>query len=91
MNPASYNRWASCIVFETEKCNLREASCCSVDVVKGGAGDFLAGFVSRSVTEKLAPIFCCKKSLASSLEEKVLFIRAFIIFPSELMNSAVTL
>ena len=31
------------MVIETGKPNFRAASCCNVEVVKGGAGDFLAG------------------------------------------------
>src|SRR5271156_3831241 len=40
-------RWA-------EKPSLREASCCSVEVVKGGGGVRRAGFFSTDVTLKLA-------------------------------------
>ena len=58
--PASYKRCAICIVIPTGKYNLRAASCCKVDVVKGAAGDFLVGFVSKSATEKAAFLFCSK-------------------------------
>jgi hypothetical protein len=40
-------RWA-------EKPSLREASCCSVEVVKGGAGLRRAGFFSTAETVKVA-------------------------------------
>ncbi|MNE38008.1 hypothetical protein D3C80_1318870 [compost metagenome] len=53
--PASYKRCATCMVLLTEKPNLREASCCSVDVVKGGAGVLFAGLTSKEFTLKLAP------------------------------------
>ena len=36
--PLSYKDCARRIVLETEKCNLRTASCCKVEVVNGGAG-----------------------------------------------------
>jgi len=32
------------MVCATEKLSFRPASCCSVDVVNGGAGDFFPGF-----------------------------------------------
>ena len=60
-------------------------------MVKGGAGDFLAGLVSRLVTEKVAPKLFCKKALASSCVAKDLLTRALMIFPSLLRNSAVIL
>ena len=38
------------MVCATEKPSLRAASCCSVEVVKGGAGDFFTGrFVVSSI------------------------------------------
>ena len=39
------------MVEATEYPNLREASCCKVEVVKGGAGVFLAGLVSKNVKQ----------------------------------------
>ena len=33
------------MVCDTEKPNLRAASCCNVEVVKGGAGMRLSGFL----------------------------------------------
>ena len=49
--------------------NFRDASCCKVDVVNGGAGVFLAGFVSKFLIEKVDPTHFFKKSTASfSLE-----------------------
>ena len=52
MKPASYSLWATIIVCATEKPSLRAASCCSVEVVKGGAGDFLSGrFVVSSIVK----------------------------------------
>gem|GEM_PF-2866031 len=43
---ASYNFCATCIVLATEKPSLREASCCSVDVVNGAEGVFFHGLTS---------------------------------------------
>ena len=38
------------MVCATEKPSLRAASCCNVEVVKGGAGDFFTGrFVVSSI------------------------------------------
>ena len=45
------------MVLLTEKYNLRDASCCKVDVVNGAAGDFLAGFCVKSPTLNLASAF----------------------------------
>ena len=44
------SRCATCIVRSAEKPNLRLASCCSVDVVNGGAGRCVNGFSSTLVT-----------------------------------------
>ena len=40
----SYRRCASVIVFRAEKPSFRAASCCSVEVVNGGAGDRFRSF-----------------------------------------------
>ena len=58
------------MVFPTGKPNLRDASCCKVDVVKGAAGDFLAGFFVKSAIEKSAFAQDFKKSSAAFLESK---------------------
>ena len=54
------------MVLLTEKYNLREASCCSVEVVKGAVGLFLAGFVSFDAIENCAFTFSKRKSCTSS-------------------------
>ena len=46
----SYRRWASVIVFRAENPSFRAASCCSVDVVNGGAGERLRSLRSTFVT-----------------------------------------
>ena len=46
----SYRRWATDIVLRAPKPSLRAASCCSVDVVNGGAGERLRSFCSTFVT-----------------------------------------
>src|SRR5690606_1035249 len=66
-----------------------EASCCKVDVVNGGAGDFLAGLVSKSLILKDAPIFFCKNASASSLVLIFLGRFALDIFPSSVSYIAV--
>ena len=50
------------IVCDTEKPNLRAASCCNVEVVKGGAGDFFDGRVTMSAMLKEAPLQLSKKA-----------------------------
>ena len=44
------SRCATCIVRSAENPNLRLASCCSVEVVNGGAGRCVNGFSSTLVT-----------------------------------------
>ncbi len=63
--PDSYNCCATRIVLETEKPNLRDASCCKVDVVNGAEGVRFAGFFCKSFTLKSAPTHVSKKSSAS--------------------------
>ena len=46
----SYRRCASVIVFRAENPSFRAASCCSVEVVNGGAGDRLRSFRWTSTT-----------------------------------------
>ena len=58
------------MVCETENPSLREASCCSVDVVKGGAGLRLLGFVSTLLTVKVVPLQYSMKATVSSFVEK---------------------
>ena len=67
MYPLSYSCWAICIVRATLNPSLRLASCCSVEVVKGGAGVRLAGLVSMVCTLKAQPTRLCMKACASSL------------------------
>ena len=38
IKPASYNRWASIMVFFTEKPSRVLAACCKVEVISGGLG-----------------------------------------------------
>ncbi len=52
-------RWAA-------KPSLRAASCCRVEVVKGGAGERLAGFFSTAVTLKAAAATVERAALARS-------------------------
>ena len=39
------------MVIETGNPNFRAASCCNVEVVKGGEGDFFAGLVTQILME----------------------------------------
>ena len=76
------------IVLLTEKYNFREASCCNVEVVNGGAGDFLAGFFSRLETEKEALLFFSKNAFAADSLSNALGSFALNIFPLAVVNSA---
>ena len=76
------------MVLLTEKYNFLDASCCKVEVVNGGAGDFLAGFFVRSATLKSAPKLSFKKASASSLVSKFLGNLALNVLPLALANSA---
>ena len=55
------------MVCETEKPNLRAASCCKVEVVNGGAGDFLAGLVTILATSNFEDLHASRNLRASSL------------------------
>ncbi len=91
IKPASYKRCATCIVLPTGNPNLRDASCCNVEVVKGAAGDFFAGFFVKSAIEKSAFAQDFKKLSAAFLESKFLGMVALKVLPSLLENSATTL
>ena len=82
------------MVCDTEKPNLRAASCWRVEVVKGGAGDFFDGRVTTSVILKLASLQLSKKACASSLVLKRLpnsaRTSAFSPFSPGTSNTAVT-
>ena len=65
MCPFSYKRCATRIVFNTEKPNLLEASCCKVEVVNGAEGERLPGFFSIALTLNVAPTTSFKNFSAS--------------------------
>ncbi len=65
MSTPSYRRCATRMVCAGAKPSLRLASCCRVDVVKGGGGLRRAGFASTEVTVKAAVSSACLKSSAS--------------------------
>ncbi len=54
------------MVREAEKPSLRDASCCKVLVVKGGAGRRFTRFVSTSPTDHVAPSIREANCLASA-------------------------
>src|SRR5271168_5029599 len=54
MSTPSYSFCAARIARSAEKPSLREASCCSVEVVKGGGGERRAGFFSTDETLNVA-------------------------------------
>ena len=76
------------MVLLTEKYNFREASCCNVEVVNGGAGDFLAGFFSKIETEKEAFLFLSKNAFAADSLSNVFGSFALKTCPFAVVNSA---
>src|SRR5574344_1830671 len=54
------------MVFDTGNFNFRAASCCKVEVVKGGAGVRLPLFFCTSRTQNSAPVHASKNARASS-------------------------
>ena len=71
------------MVCDTEYPSLRAASCCKVEVVKGGAGDFFTGFFVISSMLKEAALHDSKNSMTSFLSFRRLFSSAFrIVVPS---------
>lgn len=88
--PLSYNRCATIIVRLTEYPNLRDASCCKVEVVKGADGVFFAGFTSSEEIVNVADLHFSKNARASCADLKLVFNSALKLFPFEI-NSAETL
>ncbi|MNY04505.1 hypothetical protein D3C86_1371850 [compost metagenome] len=74
----------------TGRYNFLAASCCNVEVVKGAAGVFFVGLVSKSDTLYIEPIFLLKKSSASFFVLKFFGSFALNVFPASLENSATT-
>ena len=62
MRPLSYSLWAIIMVCDTVKPSLRAASCCKVEVVKGGAGMRLSGFFVMSPTVNAASLQLSRKA-----------------------------
>jgi len=54
------------MVRATEKPSFLLASCCRVDVVKGAAGERLAGLVSRFLIENIAALQSSRNLVASA-------------------------
>ena len=53
------------MVWRAEKPSLREASCCSVEVVNGGAGMRRSGFFATELTRKVASLQLSRKASTS--------------------------
>ena len=66
MRPLSYRRCATIMVCDTEKPSLRAASCCSVEVVNGGAGIRFSGFFVTLATLNSASLHFSRNAIASS-------------------------
>ena len=54
------------MVCDTVKPSLRAASCCRVEVVNGGAGVRLMGFLTMVETVNLAALHLSRKAITSS-------------------------
>ncbi len=78
------------MVCDTEKPNLRAASCCKVDVVNGADGERFAGFVSNVSIVKEAALHFSKNAWASCSVLKRLSNSAFK-FALPVLNKATTL
>ena len=79
------------MVLETGNPNLRDASCCSVDVVKGGDGFLDNGLFLTSITlneESFSEFINLSKSIFLSIFDLCF---ALNIFPSVVKNSPVIL
>ena len=79
------------MVIETGNPNFRAASCCNVEVVKGGEGDFFAGLVTRFSIEKSADLHFSRKLWASPSVLNFLGSSAFKTLPSPRSKNAVIL
>ena len=77
--PFSYRCCATIIVCDTVKPSFLAASCCSVDVVNGGAGERLSGFFTTFSTKNSAVRHLSRKAKASSWVWKWVFRSAFTI------------
>ena len=66
IRPFSYRRCATIMVCDTENPSLRAASCCSVEVVNGGAGMRLSGFLLTLSTLCSAFLHLSRNARASS-------------------------
>ena len=62
----SYSFWAACMVRWAAKPSLRAASCCRVEVVKGGGGVRLPGLVSTAVMVKRPASTACRAAMAAA-------------------------
>src|SRR5450759_2152660 len=93
--PASYSFCATAIVCATENPSFRKASCCRVEVVKGGAGDRVPGLMLILATEYSEPLHSSRNFKASFSSgnrfEASAFRTAFSSLDESIRNTAVTL
>ena len=89
MRPASYSLCATIIVWLTVNPSFLAASCCRVEVVKGGAGVRFSGFLAMDATLNLAFLHSSRNARASSWVLNRLFSSAFTSFfePSSLVTA----
>jgi hypothetical protein len=74
------------MVLPTGYPNFLDASCCKVEVVKGAAGDFFAGFFDKSAIENYDVEHDFKNASADIFDSKFFGIIALKDFPSVLKN-----
>ncbi|MNG10778.1 hypothetical protein D3C84_942690 [compost metagenome] len=64
----SYSFCAACMVRWAVKPSLRAASCCRVEVVKGGEGERLTGFFSIALIVKVPALMASRAAVAMASE-----------------------
>ena len=89
VKPLSYSRCAARIVRRASKRNFRLPSCCSVDVVNGGAGLRVNGFSSAEETVNDAWPHCASRDAPAASSSKTT--PAFFSAPTSAPNAVATI
>ncbi|MNI66501.1 hypothetical protein D3C73_1220690 [compost metagenome] len=84
----SYSFCATCMVLRVVKPSLREASCCSVEVVNGGAGRRLRSLLATSVTCRAPCAACWMRRRAASAVSPSVTVNCSNFCPSSLISLA---
>ena len=88
MQPSSYNFWATRMVLCALKRNLRAASCCKVEVIKGAAGLRLRSFACTSMTCKTPFAACFKAAIAACAAASSVKLNCSTFLPANTDNPA---